>query len=85
MKNIEDRTILVTDENGKDIEGTIIFTFEANGEDFVLYEIGEEAFAAKVSEEGNLSPVLEDEWKLVEKIYNEFLEDQDKYEVDEDE
>lgn len=70
-----DRTIIVKDENGKEVEGQIIFTFEANGDDFVLYEINDQAFAAKIDEQGNLTPVMEDEWKLVEKIYNEYQED----------
>ncbi len=80
MENEEERTIIVTDENGKEVEGEIIFTFEANGENFVLYELNDEAFASKISEEGDLTPVLEDEWKLVEKIYNEFIEDKEKEE-----
>ena len=72
----KDRTIIVTDENNVEHEGKIIFTFEANGDNFVLYELNEQAFACKVDEEGNLTPVEEDEWKLVEKIYNEYLEDE---------
>lgn len=70
-----DNKIIVKDEKGKDIEGEILFTFEANGDDFILYSINDEAYAAKIDEAGNLTPVEEDEWKLVEKIYNEFLED----------
>lgn len=74
MDNLE-RTIIVKDKNDNNMEGQIIFTFEANGDNFVLYELNEEAFAAKVNEEGTLTPVMEDEWKLVEKIYNEYMED----------
>lgn len=82
MENL-DRTIIVKDEKGNELEGKIIFTFEANGDDFILYEINNEAFAAKMSEEGELSPVQEDEWKLVEKIYNEYMEDLEEEEEDE--
>ena len=72
-----DTTIVVTTEDGKKLEGQIVFTFEANGDDFVLYEINDEVFAAKVDEEGNLAEVEEDEWKLVEKVYKEWLEEED--------
>lgn len=74
MEQIDTR-IYVTTEDGKKLEGEIVFTFEANGDDFVLYQIGDEVFAGKVDEENNLSEVEEDEWKLVEKVYQEWLEE----------
>ena len=74
MEEIDTR-IFVTTEDGKKLEGEIVFTFEANGDDFVLYQIGDEVFAGKVDEENNLSEVEEDEWKLVEKVYQEWLEE----------
>ena len=77
MEN-EDKIIIIKDEKGNDIEGAIIFTFEANGDDFILYEVNDEAFAARIDEEGNLSPVNEDEWTLVERIYNEYMEEEDE-------
>ena len=75
-----DRKIIVKDKDGKDIEGNILFTFEANGDDFVLYEINNEAFAGKVDENGNLSKIEDDEWALVEKIYNEYMEEKEENE-----
>lgn len=77
---MEERKINVTLENGKTVEGEILFTFEANGDDFVLYEINSEVFAAKVDENNNLSPVEEDEWPHVEKIFNQYMEDLEKEE-----
>ena len=77
MEN-EDKKIIIKDEKGNDIEGTIIFTFEANGDDFILYEVNEQAFAARIDEDGNLSPVNEDEWTLVERIYNEYMEEEEE-------
>lgn len=73
-----DTSIFVTTEDGKKLEGEIVFTFEANGDDFVLYEINDEIHAAKVDEENNLTQLEEDEWKLVEKIYTEWLEEQEE-------
>lgn len=72
-----DTSIFVTTEDGKKLEGEIVFTFEANGDDFVLYQINDEIHAAKVDEENNLTQLEEDEWKLVEKIYTEWLDEQE--------
>ncbi len=74
-KNIEeDRTIEITLDDGTKAEGEILFTFEANGDDFVLYELKEELFGAKINEEGELKPIAKDEWSLVEKVYEEYKE-----------
>ena len=70
----EDRIIEITLEDGTKAEGEILFTFEANGDDFILYELNEELFAAKIDEQGNLKPIEEDEWSLVEKVYEEYQE-----------
>lgn len=80
-----ERTIVITDDDGQEKEGQIIFSFEANGDEFVLYEIEDAAYAAKIEDDGSLRPVEEDEWKLVEKIYAEYIEDLENEEGQEDE
>ena len=80
--NKEESLIEIKTEDGKTLQGEILFHFEANGDNFVLYEVGEELFAAKIDENNQLQPVEEDEWPMVEKIYNQFIED---YEEGEDE
>ena len=77
MENL-DKKIIITDETGKKVEGTIVFTFEANGENFVIYELGNNSHASKIDQEGNLRPIEEDEWKYVENIYNEYIETQEE-------
>ena len=77
MEKIDD-SIVITDENGKKHNGKILFSFEANGDEFVVYELLDNAHAAKIDDDGSLIPIEEDEWKLVEKIYNEFIEDTDE-------
>ena len=72
---MEERKIEVKLENGKSAEGEILFTFEANGDNFVLYSINEEVFAAKIDENNNLFPVEQDEWPHVEKIFNQYMEE----------
>jgi len=59
--NMEDNKVFITNDKGEKIEGEILFTFEANGDNFVLYSIGEEAFAGKVDLDNNITPVEEDE------------------------
>jgi len=58
---MEERTINITLENGEVAEGEILFTFEANGDDFILYSLNDEVFAAKIDEDNNLAQVEEDE------------------------
>ncbi len=70
----QEKLVNVTLKDGSIVEGEILFTFEANGDDFVLYGIDEEVFAAKINEEDNLSQIEEDEWPLVEKVFNEYIE-----------
>lgn len=77
---MENQKIYITNEEGKELEGEILFTFEANGDDFVFYllEGTEEVNVSKMDEEGNLKPVEEDEWKLLEKVFEEYQEDMEK-------
>ncbi|MBX4210166.2 MAG: DUF1292 domain-containing protein [Mollicutes bacterium PWAP] len=82
--NIEDenRIITITMENGKEAEGKVIFTFETNGENFILYEVEgfETIFAARINEKDELSEVQEDEWPIIEKVYKDFIEEMEKEE-----
>ncbi len=84
MENNKDRTIEIELEDGEKVEGKILFTFEANGDDFVLYELKEQVFAAKVDDNNNLKAVEEDEWPLVEKVFKEYMEDTDEDEVEDE-
>ena len=60
-------------ENGKKINANILFTFEENGDQFIMYEIDEIAYGAKIKEDNSLAAIEEDEWNLVEKIFNEWM------------
>ncbi len=75
---MNERTITVTLENGKTIDGEVLFTFELNGDNFILYELEDKVHAARIDEEDNLSPINEDEWPMIEKIYNEYIKEQEK-------
>ena len=75
--NNEEAKIWIKTEDGKKLEGEILFHFEANGDDFVLYTIGDDVFPYKIDENKNLSEINEDEWPLVEKIFKQFIEEQE--------
>lgn len=81
---IQNEKIYITTEDGKEVEGEILFTFDANGDDFVFYLLdgSDEVNVSKVDEEGQLKPVEEDEWKLLEKVFEEYQEDMEKAEND---
>jgi len=75
---MNERTITVTLDNGSTIDGEVLFTFELNGDNFILYEIDEKLYAARIDEEDNLSPINNDEWPMIEKIYNDYIEEQEE-------
>jgi hypothetical protein len=45
MKNSNKITII--DQNNNKLKAKILFTFNENGDDFVLYELNENVYAAK--------------------------------------
>ncbi len=81
MKNEDDdKKIIITMKNGEEKEGLILFTFESNGDDYVLYELDDNAYAAKIHEDDSLTAVNEDEWKLVESAYQEYIKSMEEEE-----
>ena len=75
--NDQDKEIIITLKSGKEEKASVLFTFEVNGDDFILYELNHKAYAAKLNEDDSLTAVNEDEWNLVEKTYNQYIEAQD--------
>lgn len=69
------RQIIIKDEKGNIKEGKIIFSFTENGDEYVIYQLDEQAFAAKIDENNDLYAIDDDEWPLVEKIYNQYCEE----------
>ena len=84
-----DETLIVTDENGKELECIIIMTFESEEfeKSYVVYQLKEdesgEYFAASFNpddgEEGQLLAIeTDEEWDLVEEVLENFLEDEEE-------
>ena len=80
---MEDNKIYIKDENGKEVEMNILFTFDNEDTKYVItYKDNEdEVFAFKYDEENNLY-VVEDEEEI--KLVNEVLEAFDKESNDEE-
>lgn len=85
MEN-ENDILIVTDENGKELECRIIMTFESEEfeKSYVVYQLVDdetgEYFAAsfdpKDGDEGNLVAIETDkEWDFVEEVLENFLEE----------
>ncbi len=83
--------LIVTDENGKELECRIIMTFESEEfeKSYVVYQLIDdesgEYFAASFNpedgDEGNLIPIeTDEEWDLVEEVLESFLEDEEEKE-----
>ena len=92
----ETEKLIVTDENGKDIECEVILTFDSDQfkKSYVVYQIeGDESgeyYAASFNpddgEEGKLFQIeKEEEWDLIEEVLESFLEERDEEDEDEDE
>ena len=81
---LETNTLFVRDENGKEMEMEILFTFEDEGthKNYVIFQDPEdesgEVFASAYDEEGNLLPVETDaEWAMIEEVLGAFAEDEE--------
>lgn len=75
-----DREIELTLDNGETVTANVIFTFEENGDDFILYEYADNAFAAKVLPDGQLRTLADDEWELIKRIYEEYQNENEEEE-----
>jgi uncharacterized protein YrzB (UPF0473 family) len=89
---MEDTTIIVIDETGKELTMEILFTFEddRNHKNYVLYfdpnDDSGEVFASAYDEEGNLIPVTsEEEWAMIEEVFEAFNFDNADSEDEEEE
>ncbi|MEG0366912.1 MAG: DUF1292 domain-containing protein, partial [Coprobacillus sp.] len=77
--------IQVVDENGKELEFDVLFTFnsEENGKKYVLYydatEEAPQVFSSIYDDEGNLFPIeTPEEWEMIEEVFSSFVaEDED--------
>lgn len=81
---LETNTLFVRDENGKEMEMEILFTFEDEGtqKKYVVFQDPEdedgEVFASAYDEDGNLLPVETDaEWAMIEEVLGAFAEDEE--------
>lgn len=80
---LDNNVLTITLEDNTKIDANILFTFEENGDQFIVYEIEDEingeiqsiAYAAKINDDNSIIPIEEDEWPIVEKIFNEWQED----------
>ena len=73
-EKLNNNIIEVELNDGKKVNANIVFTFEENGDQFILYEIDDVVYGAKLNEDDFLKSIEEEEWELVEKIFNEWNE-----------
>lgn len=78
---LDDKEILITDEDGVETKYIILFTYENEdrGKQYVLYydpSNPEEIFASQYNDQHELIPIeTEEEWDEVEEVLNTFQED----------
>ncbi len=81
---LDEKKIIIIDENDNEIEMEILFTFadENRGKNYVLYidpnnETGE-VLVSSYTEEGTLEDITdEDEWAMIEEVFNTFVIEED--------
>lgn len=77
-----DNKFYVIDDEGKELEMQILFTFENEGSNYVLYfdpktDSGD-VFASKFDEDNRLIPIEEDsEWDMVEEVLGAFEDEEE--------
>ncbi len=79
---MDENTLVVMNEDGHEIEMTILFTFkdEHQNRDYVVYydpddESGN-TYASIYDDEGHLFPIeSEEEWDMIEEVLGSFLEE----------
>lgn len=71
-----DNTIYIQDDNGKEIEFNILFTFENETNKYVVTYLDnndDEIYAFRYDDDGNLIEIeTEDEMKMVEEVVSAF-------------
>ena len=60
-EKLNNNIIEVELNDGKKVNANIVFTFEENGDQFILYEIDDVVYGAKLNEDDSLKPIEEDE------------------------
>jgi len=82
---MDENIIVITDDDGNEVEFEILFTFdnEENGNSYVVYfdpnEDEPKAQASIYTDDGQLLPIeTPDEWELVEEVFQAFIAEDDK-------
>ncbi|MDK2819475.1 MAG: DUF1292 domain-containing protein [Mycoplasmataceae bacterium] len=70
--------VTITLDDNSQVEAEVVFTFEENGDVFILYAIDDIVYPAKIGEDDSLINLENDEWEIVEKIFNEFMNDEEQ-------
>lgn len=87
---MEENIIVITDEDGNEVEYEILFTFDndENGHSYVVYfdptEDEPSAQASIYTEDGQLLDIeTPDEWELVEEVFQAFVAEEAEDDNDE--
>ena len=82
--DLDNQLLEVTLENDEVVSANILFTFNENGDQFIFYEIANVVYAAKLQVDNTLLAINDDEWKIAEQIFEQWINEPDD-EMDEEE
>lgn len=76
-KILNSNVLTITMEDGSKRDANILFAFEEVGDTYIFYELDNIAYAGKLGNNDELLKIEEDEMKLIENIYEEWVNQQD--------
>ncbi|MCF7932254.1 MAG: DUF1292 domain-containing protein [Acholeplasmataceae bacterium] len=89
---LKDNQIVVTDDKGNETVCEILFTHDANGKSYVVFEFPEDGdvsaaiyVPSETDEEGSFIDIeTDEEWDLLDKVLQAYYDDLDNEEDEED-
>ncbi len=79
---MDDKTLWITNDEGKEFEAEILFTFqnEETGKNYVILTDPKDedspAYAYEYTEEGDLNEISDEEMEMCEEVLNAFLDEE---------
>ena len=83
-KLVNSEEIIITNKNNKKEKGKILFITKQNDNEYIFYELKNKLFVSKLLKDNKLEDVSEEEWPILEEIYQEYIQEnateEDSYE-----
>ena len=83
-KLVNSEEIIITNKNNEKEKAKILFITKQNDNEYIFYELKNKLFVSKLLKDNQLEDVSEEEWQILEQIYQEYIQEnateEDSYE-----